>query len=448
VFLRSGKQLTEQYVNTGKTGRPGMMALRMWWVGMAAVVLAACGGGGGGAAAATPSAVAAAPSVSAPAPLPTAPRRSDIQVHATREGTQDSGAVARLAGGGMVAVWTSAAPGGDTQVRLQRFDAQGQPQGVETLVADRSFAPAIAALTGGGFVVTFTTSRSQYETNGHAQLFDAGGGLRGSPMLLAATFFKYVSRPAALPDGGFALAIESITGRFGTDFGAIARYRADGSLVADPVRLNPDLADTRAGVYEPVASGLPDGRAVAAWVQVTPAGRQLMKGTFGAGGAPVGGFQTVSAETHLGSPALATLSGGGHVLAWDSALAAGGRRLLVEVFDANGRSLGRRTAASDSAAALLAPRLAALTGGGFVLAWKAVGSAPGVYERQATAQRHGADGQPQGSADPLGTLRLDLATELNTNDTLALAGVADDGFVALVGRYGLDTGWDIAGALR
>jgi hypothetical protein len=447
VFLRSGKQLTEQYVNTGKTGRPGMMALRMWMVGMAAAVLAACGGGGGGgASAATPSAAAAPPS--APAPAATVPRRSDFLVHATREGTQDSGAVARLAGGGMVAVWTSTAPGGDTQVRLQRLDAQGQPQGAETLVADRSFAPAIAALTGGGFVVTWTTSRSQYEANGHAQLFDAGGGLQGGPILLAATFFKYLSRPAALADGGFALAIESITGRFGTDFGAIARYRADGSLVAEPVRLNPDLNDTRAGVYEPVASGLPDGRTVAAWVQVTPAGRQLMKGTFGSGGAPVGGFQTVSAETHLGSPALATLSNGGHVLAWDSALAAGGRRLLLEVFDANGRSLGRRTAASDSEAAVLAPRLAALTGGGFVLAWKAVGSAPGVYERQATAQRHAADGQPQGSAEPLGTLRLDLASELNTNDTLALAGVADDGFVALVGRYGTDTGWDIGGLLR
>ncbi|HSV48530.1 MAG TPA: hypothetical protein VLJ58_22270 [Ramlibacter sp.] len=465
--------------------KAAMAAFKTWVAGGLVAALAACGGGGGGAieslpmssasagvssttaaagtaspsstataSTATASASSAAPAGALATPATTstvnpatAPSKADFQVNTTTAGAQDSGAVARLAGGGFVAVWTSASLSVDTDVRFQRFDAQGNRAGGETVVASRSFAPAIAALPGGGFVISWTTSRSQYEANGHAQVFDATGAPVGGQIALAATFYKYVARPAALPDGGFVVAIESTTGKYGTDYGALARYRADGTRVGEPLQLNADMADTRTGVFNVEVTALPDGRWAAAWIVVSQGGRQLMSGVFGANGAPAAAFQTLSADSSAASPSLATLANGSTVLAWESANPAGGRRIEAQVLDGNGQSIGKRVIATDAAAATMQPEVAALPSGGFVAAWKALRGVAETIDRQVMAQRFTATGAPVGEAGQIAALHAELGGTQYT-DTLAVTGAAGDGYLVLLGDFAPATSWEIRGALR
>ena len=443
--------------------------------------LAACGGGGGGAApenppsagAPTPSAasagtlatppaaaqqpaaatapapaVAAAPAAAAPvasAQPPAAP--PDFVLHANSQGAQDSGSVVTLAGGGHVAVWASGSGSADRHVRLQRFDAAGARIGTEVVLATQAFSPGVAALADGSFVVTWTQSPYQYEANGRAQRFDANGNAQGAPITLADAFFAYTARPAALAAGGFVAAIDSTTGRYGTNYGALAFYRADGTAAGAPVILNADLNDSATAVFETTASDLGHGRVAAAWVVVAGGTRGLALRLFDAAtGQPAAAAVTVASAAHVGAPALATLPDG-FALAWEES-AGSGRQVVLERFDREGRSLGRRVVATDAAAGAMQPELAALPGGGFALGWRATRYGSTSLEREAFLQRFDAAGAVSGSVQSLGSIQVDLATTNVFNDTLALTPFAGGRVLVLTGDWSAASSWDVKAGVR
>jgi hypothetical protein len=456
-------------------------ALKTTVAGLLLAALAACGGGGGTDAAASTAAASGAgpagtssststmgapatsgttapgggtaPASSTATPTAVALQRTDFQVNTTTAGDQDSAQLARLAGGGFVAVWTSDAVSAATNVRLQRYDAQLRPVGGETAVA-AGFSPAVAALPDGGFVVTWTASPYTYEANGWARRYDAQGAPAGGAVQLAATFYKYVTRVLGLADGSYVVAADTVAGKYGAEFATLTRYGADGSALGTPVRLTSSLdavtsaIDTNR-VFDLTATALADGRFVAAWIAAGRAQSELRVALFDGTAAQQGAFATIAAESGLQSPSLATLANGNYVLAWQAGAEPGAKTAYVEIFEPSGRSLGRHVVATDASSSLLQPRVAATADGGFVVAWRATRYGSTALERQALAQRFTAAGAPAGAAETLGQVSVPSAGRSNFADSLAVAGgAAGDGYLVLHGGFGASGGWEVLGASR
>lgn len=398
----------------------------------------------------------AAPAASPPAtavPTGTQLQQGDFTVNSSTAGHQGRAVLAPLAGGGFVAVWSSSPIDGAGDVRLQRYDALGRPAGGEAVVAQRGHSPGVAPLAGGGFLVTWGLSPYMYEAHGYAQRYDAQGTAVGGPIQLAATFFKYLARPMGLPDGGFVVAVDTIAGRYGAEYGMVVRHAADGTPVGEPTRLTSQLTQ-QTTAYDPnavrgtTAAGWADGRFVAAWVASGTGVSELRLTRFDAQAHALA-TTVVASGPALQQPALAALPSGQLALAWVDGAFDAPKSIHLEWFDGSGVSLGRQVVAAGLDAYTVVPRLAALADGGLVLAWHAAGSDDTAVHQSVTAQRFTAAGQPAGAAQPIATLSVPNgpATAYNL-DTLDVMGAQDSTFLVLHGSHSDANGWDVRGSVR
>lgn len=438
-------------------GSPGGVARRAWLaagVVVALAALAACGGGGGAADPAGGGLLSSPQGASASAggaPLAARLQPGDFTLNGTTAGDQGRAAAVALPGGGFVAVWsTNVAGAGD--VRMQRFGADGRPLGDEVVVATLGNSAGVTLLAGGGFLVSWSASPYMYEANGYGQRFDAHGAPVGGTVQLAATFFKYVARPLGLADGGFALAVDTIAGRYGADFGQVARYAADGTLVGTPVRLASELTP-QTGAYDPNGAGSTtparwaDGRFAVAWIASGTGVAQVRLSRFDAQAGLVG-TEVVAQDTQLQNPALAVLAGGQLALSWVSGATDGPKALWLEVFGPDGGSLGRQAVASGIDASSVTPRVAALGDGGLALGWRTDRYDATTLHRTVNAQRFGAGGQPAGAAERLAASSVPAQANLYAMDSLDLVGGAGSSFLLLHGAWSAETGWDVRASAR
>jgi hypothetical protein len=217
--------------------------------------------------------------------------------------------------------------------------------------------PALATLTDGGFVAVWQ-GPAQGGTGVWAQLRDASGTARGAAFAIAADAGAVDGEPAvtALAGGRFVVAYSVNDGA-----GGHVAYRivgADGSVGAQHLAGG---AAPDAGM--PALAALADGSFVLAW----RSGGAVHTQQVDAGGAPLGAEHVTGALGSAFNPAVAALQGGSYVVSWGeiadgnvyTAVGASGAPQLV-TFDG--------AAASISTAAPLA-HVAALVGGGFVVAW-------------------------------------------------------------------------------
>lgn len=428
--------------------------------GSAAVVLAAlaaCGGGGGDAplpAAPGPAAPSGGgPSGGGPSggDTGTTLQRGDFRVNEATEGRQQGARIARLSGGGFVAVWVHPSASGPGEVRMRRFDARARPVGGETVVTTSGTVPDVAALADGGFVVTWTDVGAGADETGTVQVFDSQGAPRGAATTSRLAPFGYTARPAGLRDGNFVIAFDGLSGRQGTDFGALQVHGPDGRPLNQPVTVNDDPADNRTHVLGIVASPR-DGGFAAAWAVSAPAGSQVLFGLFGADGNPVAGFVSVDAgPAEKRFPSLATLADGSFVLAWAAIEAGAGgssHTLVVERLDAAGRSLGRQTVATGPLDRPFELEVAATGDGGFVVASAStVATGLGENQRTVTAQRFDAGGRAAGAAETIAQFALP-SLALGVLDSLDVAGAGGGEYVLVYGRHSPATDWDVDAAVR
>ena len=452
-------------MDAGSTVRP-RARVRFALATMLVAALAACGGGGGAEIPGPGSGGTGLPSGFAPNEDSTTPSPDDqtptgnqfrsgtFPVNATTAGNQGRAAVAALEGGGFVAAWTSSTATGNSAVVIQRFDAQGNPVGAETQVTARGSSPALAALAGGGFLVTWSASPYMYEAHGYAQRYDGQGSPIGAPIQLAATYFKYSARPMGLPDGGFVLAVDTTTGRYGSDYGQVQRYTADGTHVGQPVSLTSEMSP-QTTAYSPNWAGFtttarwPDGRFAAAWVAAgnAEAGSEVRLTRFDAQGNATG-TATVARGSGLQHPTLAVLAGGQLALAWASGANDAPKTVHLELFNAAGTSLGRRVVATGVPGVMVAPRIAALADGGFALAWKGTTYTGTSMTATVQAQRFDAAGQPAGGVQQVSSVESPLPNDGFDHDTLDVMGTQGSNFLVLHGRYSAGAGWDVHAVAR
>lgn len=458
-------------------------ALQRSSVALAAAALAACGGGGGGsdpgAAPAGASAAAAGTPLAAGLPAPSggttsstgssaaggstastattavAFQRADFQVNTTVAGSQSGAVAARLANGGYVAVWESRATEfGLSEVRMQRFDAQGQPLGAEQLVAGQGNYAQVAAFADSRFLVTWRLSPAAYEVDGRGALFDAQGVQLGATLQLGTAFNSYQPRPLALPDGTFLLAIDTDDGKYSASLGLVRRFAADGTPLGQATRLESQLS-VQTGAYSPNSAGqarmalLADGRIATVWVAAGTGVSELRLSLFD-GQAQALGAPTVldTRSVPVALPSIAALPDGGYAIAWATGAYGQPKAALLEVFGADGSSRGRRqlAASATGASGQLTPRVAVLADGSLMAAWSSTWSDGAQMHRVLSTQRFDGSGTALGAVQQVDT---QLWTPENLPaDSLDLTATTGSGALLLYGRWTAQDSWEVRATAR
>ncbi len=389
---------------------------------------------------------------------------TETRLNIQTQGNQQQLAMAQLADGRAIAVWSDASATSDPSSSgiMARFvGANGQPTGPEFLVngttAGAQDSPSVAALAGGGFVVTWSDSSGVADPSASgikARVFAANGVAAGAEFLVntATAGVQTQSAVAVLADGSFVVTWrdESLTGGDDSISSIKARhYDASGQAIGGEFLVNTATASRQEA---PHITALEAGGFVIAWSDSSKVGGDNSKDAikaqvFDQNTGRVGGEFLVNVATagNQQTPVLAALEGGGFVVAWTDGSFVGGDASAFGIkfrrFDHAGVALGGETLANTTTgSSQIAPALTALPGGGFVLGWTDY-SGTGV-ERGSVgikAQVYAADGSRTG-----GETVLPMQTLGSQYDPVLLTR-ADGGFFAawtdIAGQDG-----DISGA--
>lgn len=258
---------------------------------------------------------------------------------------------------------------------------------VNTTILNAQTNAAIAGLTDGGFVVAWQSDSG--DDTGRlgifAQRYDASGNKVGAETLIFRLINQAHPSVAALTDGGFVVTFDASPPPAPTYLGydiRFAHFNADGTRSNGVVTDYNGLGDFASSVV-----GLPDGGFVVSWQSEQVDGTfDILAQRYDANGIGVGSavqVNTMVANGQLG-PHVAALAGGGFVVAWQSEAQDGsGLGIVSQRFDANGAAVGTEFqintyASNDQNNA----SVVGLSTGGFVVAWDSTGqdgSGGGIY---------------------------------------------------------------------
>ncbi|HTU12232.1 MAG TPA: Ig-like domain-containing protein [Allosphingosinicella sp.] len=303
--------------------------------------------------------------------------------------------------------------------------AQGGEVRVNSFTLYDQKEPAIATFADGSYVVVWSSLRDGDGTGIYAQRFAASGARLGGEVRVNSSTAgsQYGATVAALTGGGYVV---TWTGD-GEDDGNIyaQRFDAAGATLGPEVQVNGDPNEKG----DATVTALADGGYVVVWevsLEDVPSGfeAQIQARRYDAAGVALGTVTLVSTTVHeLEAPRVAALPGGGYVLAWTYFGADGdGAGIYAQRFDASGTALGGAALVNSvTASDQLDPSIAVLADGGYVIAWASSnqdGGGYGIY-----AQRFDAAGGAVGAA-----FRVNVIT---ANDQVSpeVAALANGGFV-------------------
>lgn len=195
----------------------------------------------------------------------------DFLVNSTRAGEQHSAAVAMDTDGNFVVAWAGRGVGDRHGIFIQRFDADGTAQGVETLVnttiGGTQTEPAIAMASDGSFTVGWSGQSTGDASGVYLQRFSDAGQRTGSEVLVNSTTDGHQTGIALVYDTADNLiaAWSSLDqdASDDTDWDVLAqRFDAQGNRVGDEFVWNSTTADSQRHVT--LAAGM-DGEVIAAW---------------------------------------------------------------------------------------------------------------------------------------------------------------------------------------
>lgn len=256
-----------------------------------------------------------------------------FQINTQSQSIQGAASVASIEGGGFVVTWSamdSDAPA--TWVYAQQFDTNGAPVGNEILVATSSetgvyeFYSDVTGLDDGGYVISWFFSGT--ETDDAAilgQRYDASGNPVGVEfdIRVGNLIDFYPPSIVTVADGGIVVTWEEGSDIYGQ------RYDAAGLAIGDAFFVNTDVDGVQ---YRPSATALSDGGFVVVWMSNDPDDNSLtVRGQrYDANGDLVGEeFRVNTIDltyapngdpwVSIGNPetvSVAALSDGGFVVTW------------------------------------------------------------------------------------------------------------------------------------
>jgi Ca2+-binding RTX toxin-like protein len=288
-------------------------------------------------------------------------------------GSQMNSAVAGLTGGGHVVVWEDQSAA-DTAIRGQRYDALGNRLGGEFLIATNvnsdQLLPSVTGLADGGFYVTWTFD---FDSTGNNDIFGAiynanGGFVRHQPAIFAVGA-DTDSAVARLGTGAVVAWVDPDATAGDIVFRVFdAVGNAGGLLTANTTTASSQLA--------PALAASPDAsRFAIVWGSTTDGFDFTVRGrVFNANGTEDAAEFAVGDAGSLvtGQPVVAWLSTQRFVVAWNDGL---GGPTKAKIFGFNNSAGGVVIPVSGeilvnaTGASAHEPQIAALPGGGFVVAW-------------------------------------------------------------------------------
>ncbi|KAA0568841.1 hypothetical protein FZ029_32645 [Azospirillum sp. Sh1] len=229
--------------------------------------------------------------------------------------------VVALKDGGWVVTWESrgAQDGSGSGMYQQRYDAAGNPVGLETRVnsytsGDQTYA-AVSALTDGGWVVVWQSAGQDGNFTGvYGQVFNADGTRRGGERLINQTtaYDQYQPAVTGLADGTFMVSWgnRNSPGSYSL-FGR--KFNADGTPTAGEFQISPASA---ADAAYPELSARPDGGFTAVWIRpdlstASSSDYEIAMRTYTTNTTSQGNYVgTTGSDTLFGSSGADTLTGG------------------------------------------------------------------------------------------------------------------------------------------
>jgi hypothetical protein len=215
--------------------------------------------------------------------------------------------------------------------------------------------------------------------NIHAQRFGADGAPMGEEVRVNAVGASIGSlvEPAiiGLAGGGFVVSWAARDPATGSNEVHARRYGADGAAGGGDFRVNTTTANDQSG---PAVAAFADGGFAVAWQSHDPAVRNndIHARRFAADGTAVGGefrANAAAAENQY-EPAIAAVSDGGFVVAWAGHDPTSGYRIEARRFGSDGQAIDgdfRVGAVGTAADREFGARISGLANGGFVVSWAA-----------------------------------------------------------------------------
>ena len=275
----------------------------------------------------------------------------------------------------------------------------GTERQVNTVTVSNQTDSAIAGLADGGYVSVWTSTNQDNSGDNDrgvfAQRYDAAGGALGPEFQVntTVTSSQFDADIAGLTDGGWVVVWDddTISGI------RLNRYDAAGILVDTEIQVE---TETSAAQFQPQVTGLNNGGYVVTWTSQSSgtAGDSSSNGVFGqlfnASGARVGGEIAINQQTTgaQDTASVAALGGGRFVVVWEENDVANGdgssTSVSARIFDASGVAEGSEFQVNTFTNSTQSnPKVVTLTNGDFVVAWRSEGqdtSSGGIYYQRFT----------------------------------------------------------------
>ncbi|MBR0556587.1 calcium-binding protein [Ciceribacter sp. L1K23] len=227
--------------------------------------------------------------------------------------------ITTLADGGWVVAWGGS--GSNTAVYQQRFDADGDKVGGETAASPTNVSypstDAVIALPDGGWITFWMFYNDSTARDVFMQRFDADGSPTGLMSMVNTTIQdNQASHDAAvLADGGWIVTWNSGDQDGDSDGVYQQRYDANGNEVGGESRVN---TTTEGSQKEPSVAALDDGGWVVVWQSFGDSQRGIYQQRYDSDGNPVGGeeFVATTEEAYGYFPSVEALPGGNWVVTW------------------------------------------------------------------------------------------------------------------------------------
>jgi hypothetical protein len=306
---------------------------------------------------------------------------AEFRVNLETAGGQSQPDVTRLRNGFAVAWPSNGLNGGPSGVFAQRYNKAGQRQGqvfkVNPSDATHDSQPAAKEISGGRLVVAWMPYYDSLPDGFdiHARIFTPAGAPETAHAISvnAETFSgQYEARIASLGQAGFVVVWYSRHEGGNTKNVYMRRFDLSGMPLGRDERVNTSSGSQR---REPDVAARADGSFMVVWANydLSPGGRTIRGQVYDPQGNRVKSEFRIDmdASAKAGSPRIAALSGGGYAVVWDERfgqssdkrivgrLLAGDGAFVTDTFPVNANEAGiHRT-----------PALAALSDGGFAVAW-------------------------------------------------------------------------------
>ena len=335
-----------------------------------------------------------------------------------------------------------------TSVKGQMVRIDGTLLGNEFLVNTQTAKsqgwPSAAKLDGSGFVVVWQDmSRTLGDDKGASikgQLLAADGSKVGGEFLVNTSVNgdQFLPQVTGLQGGGFAVCWADAGASAADSSGLSVKAQAfdsSATKVGAETLVNTQRAGNQSG---PVLAGLANGDFAVAWQDSSGTlgdadGTSIKLQLFDHDGTAKGAEILVNTETagNQSLPAIAALAGGGLVVAWEDRSAAtgdtDGAAIAAQIFRAEGTSVGSEFRVNvETGSDQLAPSVAATGDGGFLVSWTDKSATLGDIEGTGIKAR---------AFDHLGTptgdeVLVNTSTEGNQSN-VAVAAVGPNGVIAI-----------------